>query len=432
MAHFDDLLREFPDAVQRMIQQVWEELSETQQQELEQLLTLLPDSIKPLKDIMALILEQYRPVFFTQRQVAIVGPANVGKSTLYARLLPNQAAEGDVEISPIPGTTRQTKEADLGLFSLIDTPGADAVGEVGATEQEIAFAAAAQADFLVIVFDAGQGIRQAERTLFENLLYLEKPYLVILNKIDLIDRQTQEQVLTAAARNLRLEPGQIIQVSALDGTNMGRIVLAITKAEPALLAAMAEALPEYQTRLAWQRILPAAGLAGTIGLTPLPFIDLVPLLSVQAGLVLSLARIYGIHLNLARAKELITAFGVGVVARNIFRQLSKLGGVPGWVLSAAVASATTVAIGYATQLWFAYGEKPSQAMMDQWIKEVTLYLKEELTKLGTEKPSYRTLRARISQILQGLPGRLRSGSAEELTAMSNMSNATPVHHPPDG
>ena len=63
----------------------------------------------------------------------------------------------------MPGTTRVNQEADAGLFSVIDTPGADAAGAVGAHEREMAFEAAKNADFLVIVFEATRGIGRHDK-----------------------------------------------------------------------------------------------------------------------------------------------------------------------------------------------------------------------------------------------------------------------------
>jgi GTP-binding protein Era len=325
----------------------------------------------------------------------------VGKSTLYNQLVDREADKA--EVSPIPGTTRQNQVADTGLFKLVDTPGADAVGEVGERERRIAFQAAAEADFLVIVFEATQGIRRYEKDLFDRLLLMEKPFVVVLNKVDLVPAEDREAVLEAAARNLGISSSQIIETVAPEGTNVGRVVLAIAKFEPRLLAAIANAMPQYRAKLAWQRIVPAAGSAGVVGLAPLPIMDLLPLLGIQAGLVLSLARVYGYKITLGRAKELIATFGMGFGARMIFQQLLKLGGVPGWVLSAAVAAATTVAIGYAAMLWFAYGERPTQERLRETIASVTQHLSDQLKGLGKRRPDKVTLRERIVEGLQNLP-----------------------------
>ena len=404
MAKIEDILKEFPESVQQQIKGIWDNLSEEQRKEFEELLGILPDSLKSLKDILNLVLDQYKPLR-TKQSIAILGPANVGKSTLYNQLVSRE--EDKAEVSPVPGTTRENQEVDTGLFTLFDTPGADAVGEVGERERGIAFEAANKADFLVIIFEATRGIKRYEKDLFDNLSALNKPYLVVLNKMDLVPKRDRERVHTAAANNLRLKPSQVIDTVATEGRNVGRIVLAIAKTEPALLAAIAKAMPEYQAKLAWQRIVPAAGAAGVVGLIPIPFVDLVPLLSIQSGLVLSIARIYGYEITMARAKELIATFGIGLIARTIFQQLSKLGGIPGWILSAAIAAATTAAIGYGAMMWFAYGEKPTQEALNKTVKDLTLYLKDQLIELGQKKPDKDTLRERITQALENLHQKFR-------------------------
>jgi len=320
MTTVDEILKEFPESVRETVRLIWERLPAEQREELKELLGQLPLPLKPLKDILLFVLAQYKPVFGTKRSIAILGPANVGKSTLYNQLI--SAKEDKAEVGPVPGTTRQNQEADTGLFALVDTPGADAVGKVGERERQIAFEAAERADFLVIVFEATRGVKRYERDLFDGLLALDKPFVVVLNKVDLIPKRDREKVRDAAARNLRLKPSQVIETVATKGTNVGRVILAIAKFEPGLLAAIAEAMPEYRARLAWQRIVPAAAGAGVVGLIPLPFVDLVPLLGIQSGLVLSIARIYGFKITAGRAKELITTFGIGFIARMIFQELS--------------------------------------------------------------------------------------------------------------
>ena len=408
MPVLDDILRDFPGPAQATIRQLWGSLSAERQRELEGLLTALPSSVKPLKEIFALVADQYRPFTAPKRRIAVVGPANVGKSTLYNQLIARR--EDRAEVSPVPGTTRRSQEADAGLFSVLDTPGADAVGEVGERERQIAFAAATAADFLVIVFEATHGIKRYENDLFDSLVALGKPFVVLLNKIDLVPKPDRERVIQAAAQTLRLERGQIIDTVATDGTNVGRVILAVVKAEPGLLAAVADAMPEYRSRLAWARIIPAGAAAATIALVPLPLADVFPLLAIQTGLVLSISRIYGFEITPARAKELIVTFGIGLIARRVFAELAKLGGVPGWLLSAAIAASTTVAIGTASMAWFARGERPTQAALKQRVADVTTYLREQLADLGKRKPEQGTLRERVAKALEGLPRKVGPSS----------------------
>jgi ribosome biogenesis GTPase A len=72
-----------------------------------------------------------------RRRVAIVGPPNAGKSTLYNRLILRK--EDRAEVGPLPGTTRIAQEGDVGLFALVDTPGVTAApppkGNLGLTKR---------------------------------------------------------------------------------------------------------------------------------------------------------------------------------------------------------------------------------------------------------------------------------------------------------
>ncbi len=403
MSTLDEILRDIPGPAQPPIRQLWSGLPVERQRELEGLLSQLPSSVRPLKDIFGLVTDQYKPILAPKQRIAVVGPANVGKSTLYNQLITRKADRA--EVSPIPGTTRRTQEADAGLFSVVDTPGADAVGEVGAREREIAFAAATAADFLVIIFDAVQGVRRYERDLFDSLVALGKPFIVVLNKIDLVAKADRDSVIKSAASGLRLEPSQIIDTVATDGTNVGRVILAVAKAEPGLLAAIADALPEYRAKLAWGRIVPAGAAAATVALVPLPLADLFPLLAIQTGMVLSISRIYGFQITMARARELIVTFGIAMIARTVFQELSKLGGVPGWLLSSAIATSTTVAMGYAAISWFSRGERPSQDALKKQISDITVYLRGSLIDLGKRKPSEGTLRQRVTKALEELPAK---------------------------
>jgi small GTP-binding protein len=405
MSKSDDILGEFPGAAREVISKAWSNVNEPQRQEVLGWLPLMPDSAKPMRDILSFVLDSWKPVVETKERIAVVGPANVGKSTLFNQLV--QKREDRAAVSPVPGTTRENQEADAGLFSVIDTPGADAAGAVGAHEKEVAFEAAKDADFLVIVFEATRGIGRHDKALFDELVMLGKPFIVVLNKIDLVNKGDQGKVLEGAATVLGLAQSQILDTVATDGTNVGRVILAIAKAEPRLLAAIGSALPEYRARLAWQRIVPAAGAAAAVGLIPLPFADVIPLLGIQSGLTLSIARIYGFEVTFARAKELIAAFGIGFAARTVFHELVKFGGLPGWLLSATIAASTTVTIGYASTVWFAEGERVSPQVLNKLMRDMSSYLRDQVKDLARKKPDEGTLVQRITLALKEMPEQLR-------------------------
>jgi GTP-binding protein Era len=400
VSKLDDLLEEFPEKSQRQLQAMWQALPLPMQAELRMSLARLPGDVKLWKMLLGLALTQFKIAFGDKHAVAIVGPANAGKSTLYNQFI--RSPQDRAAVSPVPGTTRENQSGDGGLFSLTDTPGADAVGTVGEAEKEQALDAAAAADVLVLVFDASQGIRKSEQALYREFAALEKPTVVALNKIDLV-RRDKDKVAAQAAANLGLEEEQFVPISAKTGDNVERVLVAIAKTEPEITAALGRALPEYRWRLAWTAITGAASTAAVIALTPLPIFDVVPLLAVQTSLVLGIARIYQYELSLERARELAVTFGLGFLGRTLFQELSKLGGPPGWLLSAAIASSTTVVMGYASIAWFERGERLTTETTKKVTRALTGYLLDRLKGLGKGRPSKQGLRERVTEALEQAP-----------------------------
>jgi len=354
---------------------------------------------------------QIRQAFGHKHRVAIVGPTNVGKSTLYNLLVQNKH---DLDrVGPLPGATTENQQADAALFTVVDTPGADAVGSLGEHEKAEALSASAEADFLVLVFDAIQGIKKTEQELFNQLSALKKPFVVVLNKIDLVPRKDLQGVISNAASNLGLMPDQVIPIVAKDGNNLGKVLLAEAATEPEMVAALGQALPGYRWQLAWQTIVRATSISAAIALAPLPVIDFVPLVVTQSIMVVSIARIYKYKISPQRASELVTTFGLGFLGRTLFQELSKLGGLPGWLLSAAIASSTTVVMGYAAVRWFEKGQKLSADALKKLTQKMTTTMLDTLNSLGKRRLGQKGLQQRIIQSLESSP------LAESRSALDN-------------
>ncbi len=401
MTLFDDILDQFPSDVQAPVRKLWEALGPNEQASFLSLIIGFPTDANLVKVLVKLSTAQVRQAFGHKHRVAIVGPTNVGKSTLYNLLVQNKSDQAIV--SPLPGTTKENQQADAALFTVVDTPGADAVGISGDQEKDLALSASADADFLVLVFDAVQGIKKTEQELFNELSALKKPFVVVLNKIDLVPRKDLQAVISSAARNLGLEPDQIVPIVAKEGKNLGKVLLAIAATEPEMVAALGQALPEFRWQLAWQTIVRSASISAAIALVPIPVIDFVPLVITQSIMVVSIARIYNYKITPQRASELVATFGLGFLGRTIFQEFSKFGGLPGWLLSAAIASSTTVVMGYAAVRWFEKGEKLSSEALKKLTRGMTTTLLDTIKSLGNRKPNKKGLRERITQSLQGSP-----------------------------
>lgn len=397
MPTINRIIDQLPPSTQDSFGSLWGSLSPDERSSLQALVKGMPNNLDLLRTLLRMASAQVKTAFGDKSRLAIVGPANVGKSTLY-----NQLAQNKIDyalVSPLPGTTRTNKEADGGLFTVIDTPGADAIGEVGQKERDEAFSAAEDADFLIIVFDAIQGIKQTELELHRHLSQLGKPYLVVLNKIDLVKTHKKE-VVKQAAENLKLDPSQVIPLVAQTGKNLEQVLTSIAILEPGIIAALGRALPQFRSALSRRTIVSAASASAMIALTPLPFVDFIPLVAAQSIMVLGIARIYNYEITLVRARELVITFGLGFLGRTLFYELSKLGGIPGWMLGAAIAASTTTVMGYAATVWFEKGERLSSQSLKSITKSLTSYLLGRIKQLGSKQPDKTSLQEHIARSLE--------------------------------
>lgn len=387
----------------------WETLPPARRDELNKVFRLLPGNLGRWRGLLQAGLTHVRLTAGDRRRVAIVGPPNAGKSTLYNRLILKK--EDRALVSSQPGTTRVAQEGDVGLFAIVDTPGATAPPAPSGEPQgllALAIAAAARADVVVILFDATQPLGQTERNLFEVLVGLGRPWVVALNKMDAVgDRRAALHGRAAQALGLGTE--DILPLSARTGAGVERLLLEIARREPEIVAALGQALPAYRGTLARSSTQRAASTAAAIALTPLPFISFIPLVGVQTALVLTLARIYGYRITLARARELIVTFGIGLLARSLFYELIKLGGPPGWIVSAGVAAGATAALGYGAAAWFDRGERLSRSRLQGISRSVGTTVVGRLR--GRRKPKRSELEHEVGLgIEQALPDLQAEGS----------------------
>ncbi len=422
MTTLNDLKKKLPPQTQVIFDAFWDQLPSAEKKNFLDLVQAFPSETNLLQLLLKLGSNQLKMAFGNKTRIAIIGPTNVGKSTLYNQFV--QQKEDKAAVSPLPGTTRVIQEADAGIFAVVDTPGADAIGEVGEKEREAALEAAASADFLIIVFDAIQGIKVTELELFQQVTAMKKPFVVVLNKSDLI-RKDLSSVLTQSAKLLNLEKEQIIPISAKTGSHVSDILKAIAITEPGIVAALGQALPQYRWQLAWRAIASASSVSAAIALTPLPVIDFLPLVITQSVMVLSIARIYNYKITPARARELVFSFGLGFLGRTLFYELSKLGGLPGWIVSAAVAVSMTMAMGYAAATWFEKGERLTQESLRQISKNMTKNIIASLKKSGGRKPGKKKLQALVSEILSN------SKLGQDRTLMESASEEIALEEPPD-
>src|SRR6204780_4279775 len=116
--------------------------------------------------------------------IAIIGRPNVGKSTLFNRLVGQKLALVDNE----PGVTRDRREGEARLggpeFPRIDTAGLDEAAKGSLTQrmQEQTETAITLADALMFVVDARAGLTPNDRTFADFARRANKPVVLVANK----------------------------------------------------------------------------------------------------------------------------------------------------------------------------------------------------------------------------------------------------------
>jgi len=153
-------------------------------------------------------------------QVAIVGFPNVGKSTLFNRLL---GRKGSL-VHSLPGMTRDAVSALAELrgkrFILTDTGGLADPSEapLAAAVAARVWSAARKADLILLVLDGKRDLAPAEEELFLSLRKLGKPVVVALNKID-----SEPQESRAGDYFNRLKTDAIVAIAAENRRNLDEL-----------------------------------------------------------------------------------------------------------------------------------------------------------------------------------------------------------------
>jgi GTP-binding protein len=160
--------------------------------------------------------------------IAIIGRPNVGKSTLFNRLVGQKLALVDDE----PGVTRDRREGEARLgdlaFTVIDTAGLDegAKGSLTARMQEQTETAIRHADALMFLVDARAGLTPTDRAFADLARRADKPVLLVANKSE--GRHGEAGSMEAYALGL----GEPIQISAEHGEGLGDLYDALRALMP--------------------------------------------------------------------------------------------------------------------------------------------------------------------------------------------------------
>lgn len=158
--------------------------------------------------------------------ISFFGKRNAGKSSVI-----NAVTGQDLAIvSSVRGTTTdpvyKTMELlPLGPVMIIDTPGIDDEGELGALRVRKSYQVLNKTDIAILVVDSTTGKGEEELALIHRFHKKGIPYLVVYNKIDLL---SGEEIKDLA---MSVRPGEVL-VSATDGMNIQELKEKIATLKP--------------------------------------------------------------------------------------------------------------------------------------------------------------------------------------------------------
>ena len=180
--------------------------------------------------------------------VALVGRPNVGKSTLFNRLI----GEDRSVVHDLPGTTRDSidtvVETDDGPIRFVDTAGMRRKSRIDDGTEYYSFVRALRAvdasDVALLVIDATEGITHQDQRLAERIDVAGCPVVVLLNKWEMLSTEAKTDVDYQVGQRLAfLGDSVVLKISALTGRGVQR-----------LLPALADAIEAYHRRVPTRRV----------------------------------------------------------------------------------------------------------------------------------------------------------------------------------
>ena len=161
-------------------------------------------------------------------RVALVGRPNVGKSTLFNRLVGEERSV----VHDMPGTTRDSidtlVETEDGPLVFVDTAGMRRKSRIDDSAEYFSLVRALQAidlaDIAMLVIDATVGVTSQDQRLAERVDASGCPVLIVLNKWELLESEQRREVEAELARKLYfVGEAPVLKISALSGKGVHKL-----------------------------------------------------------------------------------------------------------------------------------------------------------------------------------------------------------------
>jgi GTP-binding protein Era len=164
--------------------------------------------------------------------VAVIGAPNAGKSTLVNALVGQKVAIVSAKAQTTRARLMGIAIQDQSQILLVDTPGIfEPRRRLDRAMVAAAWGGAGDADLILLVIDAAEGLNREVERIIENLGHRDHPLWIAINKVDLVKKPN---LLTlSVALTERLNPDKVFMISAAQGDGV-----------PDLKGALAEAMPD--------------------------------------------------------------------------------------------------------------------------------------------------------------------------------------------
>ena len=152
--------------------------------------------------------------------IGFFGRRNAGKSSVMNAVTGQDLAV----VSDVRGTTtdpvyKSMELLPLGPVVMMDTPGIDDEGELGALRVRKSYQVLNKTDAAVLVIDGGVGVTPEDKALLKRIREKKIPYVIAVNKKELAAPDALEKIVD----ELNSEDGQIIAVSAATGEGIDEL-----------------------------------------------------------------------------------------------------------------------------------------------------------------------------------------------------------------
>lgn len=354
--------------------------------------------------------EMYDKITSGRVEIVIFGEISTGKSAMINALIGKQVVEVDVQggwTKQVWGTAwegagHRVSGLESSEVVLVDTPGINEVG--GKDRADLAETTARRADLILFVTDSD--LNDTEYSALVELAAVQKPMILVFNKTDLYSNDVLSSLMDTVKRRTSglIESQHIVTTTAdpreveyviekEDGStvtewrkpepdveDLKTLILEVLETEGTGLIALNAAMyaadksdkvsvlrVQMRNRQADQVIWTMAGTkAMVVALNPLVFVDVISGFAVDALMIVTLSKVYGLNFSMAQARGLAKSIGkaAGVFAlgeltswgASFFKGLTvSLGTAITIIPQGAAAGFSSYIIGHAAKHYFEQG-----------------------------------------------------------------------------